>query len=164
MTRITALLLLCLAAAPAWAETRTVATHGDWTVYRFDEKDAPVCFISAAPAQQAGKFTKRDPVAFFVTRWSGTDKNVISVNNGYTFKDKSAATVTIGKDSLSLFTQGDKAWTANAAADEALVKALRGGDKMTVKGASTRGTETTDTYSLKGISAALKALDDCGGK
>jgi hypothetical protein len=36
---------------------------------------------------------------------------------------------------------------------------MRAGSTMVVKGTSARGTRTTDTYSLKGVSAALDAID-----
>ena len=46
----------------------------------------------------------------------------------------------------------------------ALVAALKRGSQLLVKGISRRGTATTDTYSLNGISAALDAAaKSCGG-
>jgi Invasion associated locus B (IalB) protein len=41
---------------------------------------------------------------------------------------------------------------------------LKAGKQMIVRGTSSRGTETTDTYSLSGFTAALAAIDKaCGG-
>jgi len=36
---------------------------------------------------------------------------------------------------------------------------MRAGGELVVKGVSTRGTLTTDTYSLKGFTAAWKAIN-----
>jgi hypothetical protein len=67
--------------------------------------------------------------------------------------------VTIGTQSFALFGQGEQAWTRDGNGDAQLVKAMRAGATMVVKGTSARGTLTTDTYSLKGVSAALDAID-----
>ena len=37
---------------------------------------------------------------------------------------------------------------------------MKKGNQMIVTGVSARGTKTTDTYSLNGITAALKAMAD----
>jgi hypothetical protein len=77
---------------------------------------------------------------------------------GYPFKDGTTATVEVGADTFEFFTKEDGAWL-NSAPDEArLVAAMRASGELTVKGMSRRGTLTTDTYSLKGISAALDKL------
>ena len=37
---------------------------------------------------------------------------------------------------------------------------MKTGSELTVKGTSWRGTETLDSYSLNGVSAALKKIDE----
>jgi invasion protein IalB len=45
-----------------------------------------------------------------------------------------------------------------------LIDAMKGGTTMKVQGKSARGTATTDTYSLSGLSEALdRAAKECGG-
>jgi hypothetical protein len=39
------------------------------------------------------------------------------------------------------------------------VAALKKGSKLVVHGTSSRGTKTTDTYSLSGVTAAMDAID-----
>ena len=48
-------------------------------------------------------------------------------------------------------------WTP--ATDKKIVTAMKAGKSLKVKGTSWRGTQTVDTYSLAGISAALAAID-----
>ena len=56
---------------------------------------------------------------------------------------------------------GDTAW-AVPEQEAGLVEAMKEGHEMTVEGLSTRGTVTTDTYSLSGVTAALaKAACEC---
>ena len=85
-----------------------------------------------------------------------------SIVIGYPFKDGENATVEIGSDKFSFFTKADGAWLQAKAEEKRLIDAMRAGAEMTVKGLSKRGTLTTDTYSLKGISNALdKVAEGC---
>jgi hypothetical protein len=58
-----------------------------------------------------------------------------------------------------LFTSGDGAWADSADRDRAIVEAMKAGSSMRLKGTSWRGTETTDRYSLSGVTAALEKID-----
>jgi hypothetical protein len=171
------LLLICtaatiLSASPVWATDAAdpvlIGTYGGkngWNAYRFRDKGGDVCFMSHAPEKQEGKFKKRGQVLFFVTHWSGKDSNVVSVANGYDFKPGSAVTLTVKGKKFALSPVGDKAWTKDQTEDSAVIKELMAGTAMTVKGASSRGTNTTDTYSLKGSAEALRAIaKECGDK
>ena len=74
------------------------------------------------------------------------------------------ATAQIGTSTYLMFGQSDGAWIKNAAEEPQLVEAMRKGAELIIKGKSARGTETTDTYSLMGISNALdRAVKECGG-
>ena len=63
-----------------------------------------------------------------------------------------------GAGSFTMFTDKDSAWIENPTQETALIAAMQKGSKMTVVGKSRRGTVTTDSYSLSGISAALDAM------
>jgi len=80
---------------------------------------------------------------------------------GYNFKENSKVTVAIGNKSFGMFTRGTSAWMENAAEEPALVAAMKGGSEMTVSATSGRGTATSYTFSLKGISAALDSIATC---
>jgi hypothetical protein len=61
-----------------------------------------------------------------------------------------------------MYTQGDGIWIKNAAEEGRLIDAMRKSADATVKGVSSRGTQTTDIFSLKGLSQALdKVGQDC---
>jgi invasion protein IalB len=61
-----------------------------------------------------------------------------------------------------MYTQGDGLWIKNAAEEERMVEAMRKSADAVVKGVSAKGTETTDTFSLKGLAQALDRLaQDC---
>jgi len=81
---------------------------------------------------------------------------------GYTLKPGSESTLEVGGASFAMYTQGDGLWIKNAAEEEQMVQALRRSADAVIKGVSAKGTETTDTFSLKGLSQALdKIAQDC---
>ncbi|HZY69124.1 MAG TPA: invasion associated locus B family protein [Devosia sp.] len=53
----------------------------------------------------------------------------------------------------------EAAWLASTDDESGFVTALKAGSQLVVKGTSGRGTETTDTYSLSGVTAAMNAID-----
>ena len=65
----------------------------------------------------------------------------------------------IGDVKKKLFTQDDAAWAADKETDQELVQAMIRGHSMVVKGTSSRGTATTDSYSLLGFTKAHKAIN-----
>ena len=83
---------------------------------------------------------------------------MISVQAGYTYEKASEVELIIDKSSFKLFTDEQWAFAADTATDNELVKSMIGGAALIVRGLSSRGTQTTDTYSLKGFTAALKAI------
>jgi hypothetical protein len=53
----------------------------------------------------------------------------------------------------------EAAWLASMDDEAGFVAALKAGATLVVHGTSTRGTQTTDTYSLSGVTAAMDAID-----
>ena len=87
----------------------------------------------------------------------------ISISIGYKFKKQSALSISIEKSKFLMFTDGSTAWNRKSLDDTKMIKAMRAGIKMTVKGTSSRGTKTTDVFSLKGFSKAYVTMNKkCG--
>jgi hypothetical protein len=53
----------------------------------------------------------------------------------------------------------EAAWLASMDDEAGFVAALKKGSKLVVHGTSARGTQTTDTYSLAGVTAAMDSID-----
>ncbi|HUD88772.1 MAG TPA: invasion associated locus B family protein, partial [Xanthobacteraceae bacterium] len=74
----------------------------------------------------------------------------------------SEASVDVGSTSYALYTQQDGAWIKNATEEAQMVAAMRAGDSAVVKGVSAKGTQSSDTFSLKGLTQALdRVAQDC---
>ncbi|MCK4938683.1 MAG: hypothetical protein KAR80_00225 [Rhodospirillaceae bacterium] len=165
MKRIFFLFVVLVAATPASAEL--LIESGEWTAYKEKDSAGTVCFISSEPTKDQGAYKKRGDIFAIVThRPQENTVNEVSFQAGYTYKKGVDASAKIdSKKSFKLFTQGEGAWTYDKKSDEAMVAAMKGGTTMVAKGTSSRGTKTTDTYSLKGFTKALRAAAKaCGIK
>jgi hypothetical protein len=142
-----------------------LGTFGDWGAYRGNNSGRKVCFVLSKPlsAQTNPPNRPRDPTYLFVaTRPSENVRNEVSVIMGYPHKSDSDATVEIGSDKYAMYTQNDGAWIKNAAEEARMIEDMRKSADLVVKGVSTRGTLTTDRYSLKGLSQALdRVAQEC---
>lgn len=148
-----------------FAHAAALAEHGDWQAIQETENGNPVCVMSAEPQKSEGDYTRRGTVLAIISH-RPDEKRIgeVSFQAGYTFKEGAEATATIdGKTTFKLFTQGGHAWAYDAKADGDLVAAMRGGYTLVVKGSSSRGTLTTDTYSLTGFTAAWTAINKACG-
>jgi hypothetical protein len=158
------------AAAPATAPAAAVAggvkptllgQYGDWGAYTASPGGKKICFAIAKPSSSETNPPNRprNPAYMFISsRPADKVSNEVSIIIGYPFKPNSEATVDIGSTSFALYTQQDGAWIKNAADEASMVSAMRAGGSMVVKGVSAKGTQTTDTFTLKGASQALDRI------
>jgi len=150
-------LVASTASAVAQAPSR-INVFKDWAAYSYADSRGKVCYAAAQPKDTLPKNVKRDPIFFMIsTRPAEKVRDEVSIIIGYPFKPESKVSVAIGDKSFSLFTKQDGAWVENVSDEAVLVDTLRAGANVVVKGTSARGTNTTDTYSLAGITAALDA-------
>lgn len=153
------------AAAAGGAEPTLIGQFGTWGAYTATPNGKKVCFALAKPSSSKTNPPNRprDPAyAFISTRPAEKVVNEVSIMIGYALKPGSESSLEVGGASYAMYTQGDGLWIKNAAEEERMVDAMRKSADVTVKGMSAKGTETTDTFSLKGLSQALdKLAQDC---
>lgn len=150
--------LLVPSTAQAAKAPKLIGSYKNWDAYSYSGRSGKICYAVAQPQRQAPKGVNRDPSYFMVTtRPSEKVRQEVSIVIGYPFKAKSLVTVSVDGTAYKLFTRGDGAWINNRRDESSLVADMKQGRSMTVRGLSSRGTNTTDNYSLVGISAALRA-------
>ncbi|MBK5925946.1 invasion associated locus B family protein [Rhodobaculum claviforme] len=152
-------LLLATSAMAQDESTNRVAAETDWSV--FVEESPRACWSVSSPkewvATRDGNAVqvRRGDILFFVTYRPGDDvMGEISFTGGYPFRPDSTVSVEIGDATFQLFTSGDWAWPANPEDDARLKAAMQGGTEAIVTAVSSRGTQTRDTFSLFGFTAA----------
>jgi hypothetical protein len=147
-------------AGPAIAQTseNRVAANTDWSV--FVETSPKQCWAVSAPKETVNTrdgrvvAVQRGDILMFVS-YSDSQKGVVSFTGGYPFAPGSTVDVQIGNDRFQLFTEGDWAWSASEQDDASLVAAMKRGSNAVLTARSSRGTQTRDTFSLLGFTAAV---------
>ncbi len=158
-TAISSVILLGLLASTAQAqEPKVLGTFGKWTAYQLKGSKGSECYIASKPIDTEPKNVRRDPVHFLVTH-----KSMVNTIIGYNFKKGSTASLGIDSNSFKMITDKDGAWLDTSTKDRQAVVSMKKGNKMIVRGTSWRGTKTKDTYSLEGVTAAMKAITDACG-
>ena len=155
------------AGGPA-AQATLLGQFGDWGAYTASPGGAKVCFALSKPTASVDNPPNRRTAAnvvylFISTRPAEKVSNEISILiTGYAFKPNSEASVAIGPAAFAMYTQNDGAWVKNAADEAKMIETMRKGADVVIKGTTSRGTQTTDTFSLKGISQAIdRASQEC---
>ena len=169
-----ALVLPCAALAQAkppanpTAQATLLGQYGDWGAYTASPGGQKVCFALAKPTSSVdippNRRTAANPVYMFISsRPTEKVSNEVSILvTGYVFKPNSEASVAVGGVTFPMYTQNDGAWVKNAAEEAKLLDTMRKGTDVAIKATTSRGTQTTDTFSLKGIGQAVdRASQEC---
>ncbi|MEZ5885622.1 MAG: invasion associated locus B family protein [Paracoccaceae bacterium] len=158
-----------LAAGPGTAlaqvSTNRVAANTDWSVF----VEGTDCWGVSAPKETVntkdGKSVavRRGDILLFITYRQGT-KGEISFTGGYPFAPGSTVGLDVGGTKFDLFVDGEWAWAGSPDDDAKIIGALKAGSSAILTARSARGTQTQDTFSLLGFSAAVdEAAKRCGG-
>jgi hypothetical protein len=159
--RALAVAALMLTASPVLAQesTNRVATMTDWNV--FTEENPKECWGVSKPKESVNTrdgqpvSVRRGDILLFVTFRPGKPGE-ISFTGGYPFAAGSTVEVAIDGQPYQLFTDGEWAWPGSAEDDAALLAAMKAGTTAVMTARSGRGTQTVDTFSLRGFTAAME--------
>jgi len=164
-TFITTIILTVLSMASAHAQSPKKLDQFDyWGVYSYQaDGGGNICYALSAPLESAPTNVNHGDVFFLVTkRSSGSVTFEPQFMAGYNLRAGSQVSVAVdGKVNFDLFTKDSSAWVESSEGENNLVRAMRAGSNMVVKAQSQRGTNTSYTYSLKGVSAALNKVNGC---
>ena len=108
---------------------------------------------------------RRGDILLFVTyRPASGVAGEVSFTGGYPFAGGSTVTLQIDNDSFDLFSDGEWAWSGSKDEDTKIIAALKKGSSAVLTARSARGTQTRDSFSLLGFTAAMEeAANRCKG-
>lgn len=134
--------------------------YRDWDAFKEIRADGEkTCYMISVPKDTSPKNVRRGEIYAIITHWPEAQiKSQVNVVVGYPFRDNSTATASVDGRGFKMFTQGERAWSYDDKQDRDMVAAMKRGARMVVKGTSSRGTNTTDVYSLSGFTAAHNAI------
>lgn len=150
------------AIGPAFAQqAQNLGTFKNWTAWKGTDANGEMCYISSQPQSTAPDGVTRSPIHFLIIHRKGLGtKNEVQTLIGYPFNSSSSnASATVDGRAFPMVTEGEAAWLASAADESSFVAAMKAGAQLIVKGTSQRGTNTTDTYDLGGVTAAMTEID-----
>ncbi len=150
-----------LAASPMLAQesTNNVATTTDWSV--FVDGTPKECWGVSKPKETvntkdgAPVSVRRGEILLFVTYRAGGAQGEVSFSGGYPFAGGSTVKLEVDGKAYDLFTDGEWAWPGSPEDDATILTALKAGGSAKITGRSGKGTQTEDTFSLLGFSAAV---------
>ncbi|KPQ08001.1 MAG: Invasion associated locus B (IalB) protein [Rhodobacteraceae bacterium HLUCCA12] len=161
-----AMALVAVSATGGWAQesTNRVAVETAWSV--FVDGDPLECWAVSAPSETVNTRdgetvqVQRGEILLFATYREGNTAAEVSFTGGYPFADGSTVEVEVGDDTFQLFTDGEWSWAASAEDDERILAAFRSGEDAVLTAESSRGTNTQDTFSLFGFTAATEEAQE----
>ncbi len=169
MTRKTCSLAIGLAVGAIMAmapvaqaqEATELGTFNAWTAWQATDPSGVICYISSQPQSSEPAGANRDPIHFMILhRKTMGIKNEVQTLIGYPFNTtNSNASVAVDGKSYLMTTENSAGWLASKNDEAGFVAAFKAGRTMIVRGTSQRGTNTVDTYSLSGATAAMNAID-----
>ena len=132
---------------------------GSWTFI----KDSDWCYIGSLPINSdLPDSKKRGDNYILVYKIIGSDENIVQIEAGYKYNLDKKIIVKIDNTSFDFYSTKDSSETAWTNDDGKVIYAMKKGLKLILSGESSRGTNTNDTYSLKGFTLAINKLnEDC---
>ncbi|QUS35976.1 invasion associated locus B family protein [Falsirhodobacter algicola] len=166
-TRLIGAAMLALAGTGAIAQesTNRVATKTDWSV--FTEDSPKECWGVSSPKKTVNSRdgqpveVQRGDILLFVTFRPGAGAaGEISFTGGYPFAGGSTVDVAINGKTYAMMTDGEWAWPADSGSDGTILAAMKAGSEAVLTARSSRGTQTQDTFSLMGFTAAMQEAEN----
>jgi hypothetical protein len=159
-----ALVGLSLAVAlPASAEpANLLGVFGNWSAYSSGTGASLTCYALSKP-RASRPAAKRGAIYLMISDWPARKvKAEPQVVYGYQAKEGGAAALGVGPDKFSLFIRNagkdGSAWLQQLNDNPRLISAMQGGVSAVASGVSSKGTKTSDTYSLSGFNDALTKI------
>lgn len=167
-------LLTCAAlvcgALPAVAQdvsTNVVASETAWSVFEETQGCWAVATARESVNRRNGQVVavRRGDILLYVTYVPAQNiTGQVSFTGGYPFAENKAIELSVDGTKFELFVEGEWAWTKSSEDDARLIEAMKRGSNAVIVAQSSRGTQTTDTFSLLGFTAATEeAARRCAG-
>ena len=159
-----------VAPVPAWSQKpaptpapaaqsgpKSIGKFDDWTAATHQEAGQKVCYAFTR-AQTAGG--KSSAILTVTQRTAGRD--AVAIDAGYVFPPNSAVTVQVDAVTLEFYTAQRNAFARDG---KAAVAAFSKGKTAVSKGPGAKDGQVSDTFSMKGFSAAYAAIGkECPAK
>tara|TARA_Y100000590_G_scaffold457426_1_gene610048 strand:+ start:644 stop:1180 length:537 start_codon:yes stop_codon:yes gene_type:complete len=123
------------------------------------------CIMISTPITERGDPPYKSRGEVYATIYhipSEDSEGVFYITTGYTYKKETIVTVKVDKNNkheLNVL-ENDSAFSDDESIDKEIINEMKKGNRLKVVGFSSRGTKTTDTYSLAGFTAAYTHISN----
>ena len=136
-----------------------------WCAGEYKKNETKSCIMISTPIDEKGEPSYKNRGEVVATIYhipSEYNTGVVYITTGYTYKKDTIVTLKIDKKKEHEFNviENDSAFSDDENVDKQLIVEMKKGNKMKVIGFSSRGTKTTDSYSLAGFSAAYTYISN----
>jgi invasion protein IalB len=139
----------------AAATPKALGKYEDWTAATHIEAGQTVCYAFTRAASSSAQISGRGDVVLTVTeRTDGRD--AVAISAGFAFAANAAVTVDVDATKLDFYTAQRNAFARDG---HAAVAAFSKGSKALAHLPAPRNVAVTDTFSLRGFSAAYAAIN-----
>lgn len=136
------------------AGPKEIGKFDDWTAATHQESGQTVCYAFARAQSSAPALPGRGPVVMTVTeRPSGRD--AVAMEAGFTYAPNATVTVQVDQAGLDFYTAQRNAFARDG---KAAVAAFNKGSRAIARSPGPKEATVTDTFSLRGFSAAYAAI------
>jgi hypothetical protein len=141
-------------AAPKAAPPKAIGTFDDWTAATHQEAGQPVCYAFTRAQTSIPAQAGRGAVILTVTqRMSGRD--AVAIEAGFVFAPNATVNVQADQSGLDFYTHQRAAFARDG---HAAVTAFQSAARAIARSPGPHDETLTDTFSLKGFSAAYAAI------
>lgn len=152
--------LLAGSAGAGAQELTELGMFNQWSAWKSSDATGPICYISSDPQEKQPSTVDHGDVHFFIIhrKGLGTRQEVQSLM-GYNLKVGSTPSASVDGKNYSMVIEGKAAWLASTGDEPGFVDNMKRGKVLNVSAESQRGTKTSYTFSLSGVTAAMNAID-----
>lgn len=154
-------LIILLTAFPlpltAQAAPKLEGKYSDWSVYSRSEGGDKICYAISEAKSKSPASVRHGNIFFMVSNWqSGAATEQPSFMTEYQLRPNRAPEARVGSAKYKMFVAENESFIESPNDERALVAKMKAGATMNLKAVSARGTNVNYSFSLKGITAALK--------
>ena len=136
-----------------------------WCAGEYKGDEAKSCIMISTPVSEKGEPPYKSRGEIYITIYhipSEDSTGVVYITTGYTYKKDTSVTIKIDKNKEYIFNviENDSAFSDDENMDKQLIAEMKKGNKMKAVGFSSRGTKTTDIYSLVGFTSAYTYISN----
>lgn len=155
------------------AEATRLGTYKYWTAWTSTDQHGKICYISSNPQDKQPADLDHGDIFFFVLHREkapdysdGKDGSTFAPIRGevqaqmsYSVKPDGSLSASIDGKTYTMVAENKSMWLTSRSDEPGFVNGMKAGTTLVVKSTSGRGNNTSYTFSLSGVTAAMAAID-----